>query len=131
MADILEVVLAVIAVTIYGRPDAPPPAYLRNTVRVIGFAGIPVIAVVVAGIVPAPAGGRAYVLPWMACALIVLLAEHELGRTRYAVAMLVGLALLCGWLLWIEQGGDARPPAGITILTPRLDAPLVALSARA
>ncbi len=96
MEIILEGVLTVAAFLIYGTEARPRPPILRFVVRVIAFGGL---AVALAWVTfwPHVAGPPIYVsLPWMLMALIVLLAEHDLGSKRLAYLSYAGLALLVG-----------------------------------
>ena len=94
MEIVLEGVLTVAAYLIYGSKAKPRPPILRFVVRVIAFGGL---AVALAWVVfwPDVAGPPMYVtLPWAMAALIVLLAELDLGSKRLAYASMAGLTLL-------------------------------------
>ena len=94
MEIVLEGLLTVAAFLIYGTEAKPRPPILRYVVRVIAFGGL---AVAIAWVIfwPDVAGPPMYVtLPWMLVALIVLLAEHDLGSKPLAYVSFAGLALL-------------------------------------
>ena len=86
MDIILEAIVALVGVLIYGTEDRPRPAILRNTVRIVGFVGAAVAVASLVGAVALPSVFALAAPVWILCLLIVLMAEHEVGRTVYALA---------------------------------------------
>ena len=86
MDIVLEGIIALVGVLIYGTEDRPRPAILRNTVRIVGFVGAAVAVASLVGAVALPPVFALAAPVWILCLLIVLMVEHELGRTMYAFA---------------------------------------------
>ena len=100
MEIVLEGLLTAAGYLVYGTPAKPRPPILRFLVRVIAFGGL---AVAVAWVIfwPDVAGPPMYVtLPWILSALIVMLAEHDLGSKPLAYVSFAGLALLIAFALF-------------------------------
>jgi len=85
---ILEAIVTISAALVYGTEERPRPAILRNTVRVVGFGGAALALATLIGILQLPPI-LAFATPvWVLCLLIVLMAEHVIGRTVLSFAAL-------------------------------------------
>ena len=95
MDDILEFILAIISVTIYGTEDKPRHPFWRNSIRAIAFIGVFVSAASFLNMFGDYEFPFLIISIWALCSLIVLSAEY------YAGSKAVGLAALGAFLLWI------------------------------
>ena len=96
MEAVLEIVLNVLAVGIYGTPEKPRHPVFRNTVRLIAFGGSVIMLAEFVGLVSNIQKPMAAMSVWLVCGVIVLLAEYDLGSPRIAIAAISVSALLIG-----------------------------------
>lgn len=101
MESILELLIAGVALQIYGNRESPRHPALRHTVRAIALGGSTLILTSLTGLWEPPEAlsrnllGAAMAV-WFLCFLIVIMAEHEAdtGSTPVMVASLLFFPLL-------------------------------------
>jgi len=91
---VLEGVLTVAACLVYGTDAHPRHPALRNGARLIAFGGLGVALAWVSFWPLVTAPPMFVTAPWLLVALIVLLAEYDLGSKRLAYLGIAGMALL-------------------------------------
>ena len=93
MEDAVEFVVMILGAGLYGTEARPRHPVWKNTLRVVAFGGG---ALAIASMLSLLGDTRFPVLAilfWLACSLIVLVAEYELGSRRIAFAG-YGMAIL-------------------------------------
>ncbi|MGL4239337.1 hypothetical protein [Tabrizicola sp.] len=100
MAELLEFLTLMLAMAIYGSEKHPRHPAIRNSIRIIAFAGSAVALAIMLGLVADIRVPLIVTVLWGLAGLIVLMAEHELGDKRIAVAAWLTGAALLGVGLW-------------------------------
>jgi hypothetical protein len=90
---LVEGVVTLAAIAVYGTDTNPRHPALRNGLRLIAFGGL-TVALAWVSFWPNVAAPMYVTAPWMLAGLIVLLAEYDLGSKRLACLGVAGLALL-------------------------------------
>lgn len=93
MEDILELVTAIVAASIYGTEDKPRHPFWRNSVRTIAFAGAFVSAASLLNMLGGFEVPLFITLIWAFCSLIVITAEYDAGSKKVGVAAFVTAAV--------------------------------------
>ncbi len=88
---VLEAIVSGLGLAIYGTPERPHPAVLRNLCRIIAFAGVPIALVALTTPFHPP---FALALGWGLAFTIVFCAEWELGSRKLAWAGAGSIVLL-------------------------------------
>lgn len=99
---ILELIVGLFAILIYGTVDRPKHPFWRNTLRGFAFAGALVLAVRLifpSSNISTPSFLNAL---WGLSFLTVLLAEYDFGNRKLAVVSWISAAALLGLGLWSE-----------------------------
>lgn len=99
LVGVLEFSLSIAALTVYGTPERPKPIFLRALVRVVAFGGAIAASLSLAGLVDLAWIPRVALLPWFLCAMIVLLAEYDLGDRWIAISAWASALLIVGLML--------------------------------
>ncbi|MCE8546792.1 hypothetical protein KBY25_13255 [Ruegeria pomeroyi] len=94
MEIVLEIIVTLLAVTIYGTEERPRSPIWRNTVRVIAFGGAFLSGLGLLGLIPVIDYPIAAMMLWGVCGLIVLVGEYEAGSKRVAIAAIVAAVIL-------------------------------------
>lgn len=94
MEAILELIFALLAITIYGTEERPRSPIWRNTVRIIAFGGALLSGLGLLGLIPVIDYPIAAMVLWIVCGLIVLVGEYEVGSKRVTIAAVVTLVIL-------------------------------------
>jgi hypothetical protein len=90
---LVEGVVTLAAMAVYGTEARPRHPALRYGLRVIAFGGL-AVALAWVSFWPNVAAPMYVTVPWMLAALIVLMAEYDMGSKRLAYLSFAGLALL-------------------------------------
>ncbi|WP_133840692.1 hypothetical protein [Pelagimonas phthalicica] len=103
MAELLELVVSLLAVGIYGTEDRPRHPIWRNSIRTIAFAGLLVSVADVLGILGSVEFPFVVTLVWAFCSLIVITAEYYVGSKRVCLAAYIAYPIWLAILIYSER----------------------------
>ena len=103
MAEILEFILAFVAMAIYGTEEKPRHPIWRNSVRTIAFAGVLVSIASFLNIFGAFEFPLVIVLIWAICSLLVISAEYYVGSKKVCLAAFIVYPIWLAVVLLIEN----------------------------
>lgn len=102
---VLEFIVTLLAITIYGTEERPRSPIWRNTVRVIAFGGALLSGLGLLGLMPVIDYPIAAMVLWIVCGLIVLVGEYEAGSKWVAIAAIVAVVILIllALITWLAE----------------------------
>ena len=95
MADIIELILTFVAVTIYGTEEKPRHPIWRNSVRTVAFGGVLISIASFLNLLGDLKFPIVVVLIWVICSLLVISAEYYVGSKKVCLAASIVLPI---WL---------------------------------
>ena len=103
MAEILEFILAFVAVAVYGTEEKPRHPIWRNGVRVVAFAGVLVSTASYLNMFGNFDFPLFIVLIWGICSLLVISAEYYVGSKKVCLAAFIVYPIWLAVVLLIEK----------------------------
>lgn len=98
MTEILEVIIGLLAIWIYGSEDRPRHPIWRNSVRTIAFSGLLVSTASFLGKLGSVRFPLPLIVIWAVCSLVVIMAEYDLGSKKLCLAAFILYPL---WLVLV------------------------------
>ena len=93
VVEFLDLILAYLAVWVYGTEDRPRHPVWRNSIRIVAFSGLLVSAAWYGGVLGSVEFPYVVILIWAICSLIVLVAEYDLGSKKVCLAAFIAFPI--------------------------------------
>jgi len=103
MAEILELILAFVAVAIYGTEEKPKHPIWKNSVRTVAFTGVLVSIASFLNVFGSFEFPLFIALIWAICSLLVISAEYYVGSKKVCLAAFIVFPIWLVIVLLVEN----------------------------